>query len=114
MVQQAMGYIDQTPDIETRIELIKTLNNVSAGKVRNYETDGGIFIISSSFFVIVCIRTPCVQIYVEIERARLTKKLAKIKEEQGQIAEAADLMQEVAVSFFCLLVLNLMEIFFPC
>lgn len=39
------------------------------------------------------------QIYVEIERARLIKKLAKIKEEQGLIAEAADLMQEVAVSF---------------
>lgn len=71
MVQQAMQYIDQTPDIETRIELIKTLNNVSAGKI-----------------------------YVEIERARLTKKLAKIKEEQGQIAEAADLMQEVAVETF--------------
>jgi hypothetical protein len=38
------------------------------------------------------------QIYVEIERARLIKRLAKIKEEQGQIYEAADLMQEVAVS----------------
>jgi hypothetical protein len=33
MVQQAMQYIDQTPDLESRIELIKTLNNVSAGKV---------------------------------------------------------------------------------
>ena len=33
MVQQAMQYIDETPDIETRIELIKTLNSVSAGKV---------------------------------------------------------------------------------
>jgi len=53
MVQQAMQYIDQTPDIETRIELIKTLNNVSAGKVRNYETDGVFFIITSSFCVIV-------------------------------------------------------------
>ncbi|CAI0428418.1 unnamed protein product [Linum tenue] len=71
MVQQAMQYIDQTPDIETRIELIKTLNNVSAGKI-----------------------------FVEIERARLIKKLAKIKEEQGLIAEAADLMQEVAVETF--------------
>uniref|UniRef100_A0A7N0TRH7 PCI domain-containing protein n=1 Tax=Kalanchoe fedtschenkoi TaxID=63787 RepID=A0A7N0TRH7_KALFE len=71
MVQQAMQYIDQTPDIDTRIELIKTLNLVSAGKI-----------------------------YVEIERARLIKKLAKIKEEQGQIAEAADLMQEVAVETF--------------
>ncbi|ONK67909.1 uncharacterized protein A4U43_C05F5060 [Asparagus officinalis] len=71
MVQQAMQYIDKTPDIDTRIELIKTLNNVSAGKI-----------------------------YVEIERARLVKILAKIKEQQGQIAEAADLMQEVAVETF--------------
>ncbi|KAL6975943.1 26S proteasome non-ATPase regulatory subunit 12 A [Sarracenia purpurea var. burkii] len=68
MVQQAMQYIDETPDLESKIELIKTLNSVSAGKI-----------------------------YVEIERARLIKKLAKIKEEQGQIAEAADLMQEIAV-----------------
>lgn len=71
MVQQAMQYIDETPDIETKIELIKTLNSVSAGKI-----------------------------YVEIERARLIKRLAKIKEEQGQIAEAADLMQEIAVETF--------------
>lgn len=33
MVQQAMQYIDETPDVETRIELIQTLNTVSAGKV---------------------------------------------------------------------------------
>ncbi|GAB4850585.1 26S proteasome non-ATPase regulatory subunit 12 A [Ancistrocladus abbreviatus] len=71
MVQQAMHYVDQTPDLETRIGLIKTLNSVSAGKI-----------------------------YVEIERARLIKKLAKIKEEQGLIAEAADLMQEIAVETF--------------
>ncbi|XP_010246273.1 PREDICTED: 26S proteasome non-ATPase regulatory subunit 12 homolog A [Nelumbo nucifera] len=71
MVQQAMQYIDETPDIKTRVELIKTLNSVSAGKI-----------------------------YVEIERARLIKKLAKIKEEQGLIAEAADLMQEIAVETF--------------
>ena len=32
----------------------------------------------------------------------MIKKLAKIKEEQGLIAEAADLMQEVAVSILCL------------
>ncbi|XP_073150913.1 26S proteasome non-ATPase regulatory subunit 12 homolog A-like [Henckelia pumila] len=71
MVQQAMQYIDQTPDLDTKIELIKTLNSVSAGKI-----------------------------YVEIERARLIKKLAKIKEEQGLISEAADLMQEIAVETF--------------
>ncbi|XP_047311449.1 26S proteasome non-ATPase regulatory subunit 12 homolog A-like [Impatiens glandulifera] len=71
LVQQAMPYIDETPDIETKIELIKTLNSVSAGKL-----------------------------YVEIERARLIKRLAKIKEEQGEIAEAAELMQEIAVETF--------------
>ncbi|KAI8535948.1 hypothetical protein RHMOL_Rhmol10G0215500 [Rhododendron molle] len=71
MVQQAMQYIDETPDVESKVELIKALNSVSAGKI-----------------------------YVEIERARLIKKLAKIKEEQGQIAEAADLMQEIAVETF--------------
>ncbi|KAM0043091.1 putative 26S Proteasome non-ATPase regulatory subunit 12/COP9 signalosome complex subunit 4 [Helianthus debilis subsp. tardiflorus] len=67
MVQQTMQFLDQTPDIETKNELIKTLNSVSAGKI-----------------------------YVEIERARLIKRLAKIKEEQEQITEAADLMQEIA------------------
>ncbi|KMT02222.1 hypothetical protein BVRB_9g206820 [Beta vulgaris subsp. vulgaris] len=71
MVQQAMQYIDQTPDLDTRIELIKTLNSVSAGKI-----------------------------YVEIERARLIKRLAKIKEEQQLIDEAAELMQEIAVETF--------------
>ncbi|KAL3524649.1 hypothetical protein ACH5RR_013021, partial [Cinchona calisaya] len=67
MVQQVMQYIDQTLDLETKIELIKTLYNVSAGK---------------------------------IERARLIKKFAKIKEEQGLSAEAADLTQEIAVEAF--------------
>lgn len=33
MVQQAMQYIDLTPDIDTRVELITTLNLISAGKV---------------------------------------------------------------------------------
>lgn len=99
MIQQAMGYIDQTPDLETKIELIKTLNNVSAGKVITALTLVSIFIVLKTsicllYFSCFVITT---QIYVEIERARLIKKLAKIKEEQGQIAEAADLMQEIAV-----------------
>ncbi|XP_071725119.1 26S proteasome non-ATPase regulatory subunit 12 homolog A-like [Rutidosis leptorrhynchoides] len=71
VVQQAMQYIEETPDIETKVELIQTLNSICAGKI-----------------------------YVEIERARLVKMLAKIKEEQGKIAEAADLMQEIAVETF--------------
>lgn len=34
MVQQAMRYIDDTPSVESRIELIETLSTVSAGKVQ--------------------------------------------------------------------------------
>jgi hypothetical protein len=37
------------------------------------------------------------QIYVEIERARLTKQLARIREEEGNIQEAAEILQEVPV-----------------
>lgn len=33
MVQQAALYINDTPDLETRNELIETLNSISAGKV---------------------------------------------------------------------------------
>jgi 26S proteasome regulatory subunit N5 len=37
------------------------------------------------------------KIYVEIERARLTKRLAGILEAEGKVEEAADTLQEVAV-----------------
>lgn len=99
MVQQAMQYIDQTPDIDTKIELIKTLNNVSAGKVIPGLNQFCIFLVLKISIFLLCFSSFYItlQIYVEIERARLIKKLAKIKEEQGQIAEAADLMQEIAV-----------------
>ena len=45
--------------------------------------------------------SPCkhvvVQIFVEIERARLTRRLAAIREAEGNIDDAADTMQEVPV-----------------
>jgi len=37
------------------------------------------------------------KIHVELERARLTRQLAKIRESEGKVAEAADLMSEVQV-----------------
>lgn len=37
------------------------------------------------------------QIYVEVPRARLTMELAKIKESRGEIAEAANILQELQV-----------------
>ena len=40
---------------------------------------------------------PVLQIYVEIERARLTRQLARMKEEEGAVQEAAEILQEVAV-----------------
>ena len=33
-VRQAMGYVDETPDQATKVELIKTLQSVTEGKVR--------------------------------------------------------------------------------
>lgn len=37
------------------------------------------------------------KIYVEVERARLTHRLAKIKEEEGDISGAAAVMLELQV-----------------
>lgn len=70
-MRQAIGYFDSTPNKETKVELIKTLQAVTEGKI-----------------------------YVEIERARLTKKLAQIKQDEGKIDEAAEILQEVAVETF--------------
>lgn len=71
MVQEACTYLDKTPNMETKLKLIDTLRTVTAGKI-----------------------------YVEIERARLTMTLAKIKEDQGDIAEAATILQELQVETF--------------
>ncbi|QDZ20919.1 regulatory subunit of 26S proteasome [Chloropicon primus] len=70
-VKEAIGYIDSTPDEDTKIELIKTLTSVTEGKI-----------------------------YLELERARLTRKLAAILEARGKIDEAAEALQEVAVETF--------------
>jgi len=71
MVQEAYTYVEKTPNMETKLKLIDTLRTVTAGKI-----------------------------YVEIERARLTLTLAKIKEDQGDIAEAATILQELQVETF--------------
>nr|XP_039266874.1 26S proteasome non-ATPase regulatory subunit 12-like [Styela clava] len=71
MVQECYKYVDQTPDMETKLKLIDTLRTVTEGKI-----------------------------YVEIERARLTRILAKIKEDRGEIAEAASILQELQVETF--------------
>lgn len=40
------------------------------------------------------------KIYVEVERARLTHKLAKIREEEENITEAANIIQELQVETY--------------
>ncbi|KDR19074.1 26S proteasome non-ATPase regulatory subunit 12 [Zootermopsis nevadensis] len=71
MVQECCTYVEQTPDKETKLKLIGTLRNVTEGKI-----------------------------YVEVERARLTHKLAKMKEEEGNIIEAANIIQELQVETY--------------
>ncbi|KAL6767011.1 hypothetical protein ACKKBG_A38220 [Auxenochlorella protothecoides x Auxenochlorella symbiontica] len=71
IVRQVMGYVDDTPDLQTKTALIKTLQDLTEGKM-----------------------------YVEIERARLTRRLAQMTEEAGKVSEAADILQEVAVETF--------------
>lgn len=40
------------------------------------------------------------QIYVEVERARLTHILAKMKEDEGSVTEAANIIQELQVETY--------------
>ena len=71
MVKEAMTFVDKAPNLEVKTKLIETLNDVTAGKI-----------------------------FVEVEKARLTRALAKIKEEAGLTNEAAEIMQEVAVETY--------------
>ena len=71
LVKEAMSYIDLAPNLAIKTELIETLNTVTSGKI-----------------------------FVEVEKARLTRQLAKIKEEAGKTSEAAEIMQEVAVETY--------------
>ena len=71
MVQEVCTYIDQLPTTELKYDMINTLRDVTEGKI-----------------------------YVECERARLTHRLAKMKEAEGKIKEAADILQELQVETY--------------
>ena len=71
MVQEACTYVDQIDDMEQKLKLMDTLRSVTAGKI-----------------------------YVEIERARLTRKLATMKEAQGNVDEAATILLELQVETY--------------
>ena len=67
-VQKTMGFLDKQDDVDKKLELLETLRTVTEGKI-----------------------------FVEMERARLTRTLVGIKEDQGKVDEACNLLQEVQV-----------------
>lgn len=70
-VQEAMSYLDQISDEDQHLSLLETLRDVTSGKI-----------------------------YVELEGARLTRKLAAIKEAKGDLEGAVEIMQELQVETF--------------
>lgn len=71
MVKEAMMLINKMPSKEEKLRLISTLRSATEGKI-----------------------------YVENERARISKILAEIKENDGDIASAAKILEEVQVDTF--------------
>ena len=63
-----MVFLEKTDDSQKKLELLETLRTVTEGKI-----------------------------FVELERARLTRILVGIKEGDGKIDEACDLLQDVQV-----------------
>lgn len=71
MVQTVMGFLDQTPDKKTKLSVIETLRTVTEGKI-----------------------------FVEVERARVTKILSDIRKEEGDIKAATEILCELQVETF--------------
>ncbi|PQE15018.1 26S proteasome non-ATPase regulatory subunit 12 protein [Rutstroemia sp. NJR-2017a BVV2] len=71
MVQVVMGFLDSTPSLETKLTVIETLRTVTEGKI-----------------------------FVEVERARVTKILSDIKKQQGDLKSATDILCELQVETF--------------
>lgn len=71
MVQTVMTFLDETPNLEIKLSVIETLRTVTEGKI-----------------------------FVEVERARVTKILSDIKKQQGDLKAAADILCELQVETF--------------
>ncbi len=66
-----MSFLDETPDLDTKLSVIETLRTVTEGKI-----------------------------FVEVERARVTKILSDIKKEQGDLKAATEILCELQVETF--------------
>ncbi|KAE8151892.1 PCI domain-containing protein [Aspergillus avenaceus] len=71
MVQVVMGFLDETPNMDVKLSVIQTLRTVTEGKI-----------------------------FVEVERARVTRILSNIKKSQGDLNAAADILCELQVETF--------------
>ncbi|KAM3525061.1 hypothetical protein NHJ13051_004201 [Beauveria bassiana] len=71
MVQTVVGFLDDTPDLTTKLSVIETLRTVTEGKI-----------------------------FVEVERARVTRILSDIKKEQGDLKAATEVLCELQVETF--------------
>lgn len=71
MVQTVVSFLDDTPDLKTKLSVIETLRTVTEGKI-----------------------------FVEVERARVTKILSDIKKEQGDLKAATEILCELQVETF--------------
>ncbi|KAJ5864703.1 uncharacterized protein N7529_006619 [Penicillium soppii] len=71
MVQTVMTFLDDTPNLEVKMSVIETLRTVTEGKI-----------------------------FVEVERARVTRILSNIKKTQGDLNSAADILCELQVETF--------------
>ena len=66
-----MNFLDNTPDLTTKLSVIETLRTVTEGKI-----------------------------FVEVERARVTKILSDIKKEQGDLKAATEILCKLQVETF--------------
>lgn len=71
MVQTVVSFLDDTPDLKIKLSVIETLRTVTEGKI-----------------------------FVEVERARVTKILSDIKKEQGDLSAATEVLCELQVETF--------------
>ncbi|KAI9733307.1 MAG: hypothetical protein M1834_003391 [Cirrosporium novae-zelandiae] len=71
MVQVVMEFLDDSPSMDAKLATIETLRTVTEGKI-----------------------------FVEVERARVTRILSHIKKEQGDKKAAADILCELQVETF--------------
>ncbi|CAK7229830.1 proteasome regulatory particle subunit [Sporothrix curviconia] len=71
MVQTVIGFLADTPSLEVKLSVIEAVRTVTEGKI-----------------------------FVEVERARVTKMLSDIKKKQGDLKAATDILCELQVETF--------------